>query len=713
MSKLICGLAGVAAAVFFAVAANAASPALSDTVVTEHATTKLSSARDALAPGRTIALAFRQKLEPGWHVYWRNPGDSGLPLELNWTLPDGVTASDVAYPAPERVPAGPFVNFGHHGEPTFVVSLTAAPDLAVGDTLEIGLNATWLICEEICVPESGSFTLSLPVAREPAPVPEVAAAIEAARAAAPQPFAGEALARVDGGVALSTTLDGAPEDFESVFFFPETEGLIEPSAAQVVTSADGRLRIDMTAGPGFDEAREAVDAVRGVLSFETRDGARAFDVDASIRNDAAVFASAAPTPIATRGSGAGDLFALIGLAFLGGLILNAMPCVFPIIFVKAASFVDAASGARAEMRAHGLFYTAGVVATFALLGGLLLALRAGGAELGWGFHLQSPPIVAASAYVLFLVGLNLAGVFHVGENLQNVGSDLAAKGGRAGAFFTGALAVFVAAPCIGPLLSAPMGAAVLLPPFAGMLIFVAMALGLAAPFAVLSFAPALAKRLPRPGAWMETFKQALSFPVFAAAAFFLWVLAEQTGPQGLAVGLAGGVLLAAAAWAFEKAKGRAVGGARAFQAAAALAALAAIVPAAGLDLAAPSGGPAKGGYGRIEAAADDPAALDAARTEGRGGFVDFTAAWCVTCQVNKATILSRASVADLFETNDVALMAADWTRRDPDITAALEAFGANGVPLYVYYPPAGAPKVLPLPLTEGAIRRHLSGEVGA
>ena len=361
------------------------------------------------------------------------------------------------------------------------------------------------------------------------------------------------------------------------------------------------------------------------------------------------------------------------------------------------------------MRRHGLIYTLGVVATFVGLGGLMLALRAGGEQLGWGFHLQSPIVVGLSAYVLFLVGLNLAGVFNVGEGLQNVGSSLAAKPGDAGAFFTGVLAVFVAAPCIGPLLAAPMGAVVLLPPAAGMLIFVLMALGLAAPYAIVSWAPQIARRLPRPGPWMATLKQALSFPVFAAAAFFVWVLAQQAGSAGLAIALSGLVFISFAAWVFER--GKTEGPVRIiWRAAAAAAALAALAPLAGLRIASADAAAAKGGYGAIEAVAYDPSAINAIREDGAGVFVDFTAAWCVTCQFNKATVLSRRSLAQLFDDRGVVLMSADWTRRDPAITDALASFGANGVPLYVYYPAAGDPVVLPLPLSENGIRDAVSAD---
>ncbi|MEL7487944.1 MAG: thioredoxin family protein, partial [Pseudomonadota bacterium] len=321
-----------------------------------------------------------------------------------------------------------------------------------------------------------------------------------------------------------------------------------------------------------------------------------------------------------------------------------------------------------------------------------------------------PIVVSLSAYVLFLVGLNLAGVFEVGESLQGAGGGLANTGGDWGAFFTGVLAVAVAAPCIGPLLTAPIGAAAFLPPVFGMMIFVLMGLGLAAPYLALSFSPALGRYLPKPGAWMTVFKQALAFPVFAAAAYFLWVLAQQAGPTGLARALAGAVLLAMAAWLFQLSKGDG-GRAMAVRIGAALAAVFAIAPIVQLKPA-EAAASEDGRHGAIASIAFDPAMIPAYRSEGRGVFVDFTAAWCVTCQFNKLTIFSKPSLAAEFAERDVVLMVADWTRRDPEITKALEEFGANGVPLYVYYPPQGAPKVLALPISEKSVNDAISA-VGA
>lgn len=666
-----------------------ASPATAQTVVTGHAQTRLLPERTAVEPGGTLWLALDQKLEPGWHVYWKNPGDSGLPLDLRWRLPDGFSAGEPVYPLPEQIKIGPLANFGHSGAATFLIPIAVPPSVSA-DKVAIGLKATWLICEEICVPEEGAFSLTLPVVSAGEPHPEGAPVVAAARQALPVPVAATFSAR-KGGVMLETA---PPDKFTSAFFFPEMEGLIEPSADQDAVRKEGKLII-RTEG-GFAYSPERLENVKGVLVFEGEDGARfGYDIDASAR------AGRAPAgPGQLDGGLDGGLVGLLFAAFVGGMLLNIMPCVFPVLFIKAAGLAKGVGAAPEIARRDGLLYAAGVVATFGALGGLLLALRAGGEALGWGFHLQTPAVVLLSAYVLFMVGLNLSGVFSVGSSLQNVGAGAAARGGPFGAFLTGALAVFVAAPCIGPLLSAPMGAAATLPAASGMAIYLALALGFALPFTALSVFPAFGRLLPKPGAWMSVLKQLLAFPVFAGAAFFLWVLTEQTGTAGLARALAGALLLAFAAYVFERSKGGPLPSLS--RAASAAAVLLALLGAVNLKLATPAPDE-EPSYGRLKAIAYDEAEIESLRTSGRGVFVDFTAAWCITCQVNKVTVLSSKSLAGVFAERKVTLMSADWTRRDPVITEALARFGANGVPLYVYYPPSGDPLVLSQPLSERAI----------
>ncbi len=684
---LVAGLAGPAAAQSF--------------VETEYTKTEIIAETNGFVPGETLWFAIRQDVREGWHVFWTNPGDAGLPLDLQWTLPAGFTAGGILHPVPEYIPVGPLASYAHQGKPVFLVPVTAPESLPAGETVDIRIDATWQTCEEICVPEDGHFEFSLPVINDAQKENQNAALFEAARARLPVSFDGEAAFRLRGGeyVLEAQAIDGFRK--EDAFFFPDVEGLIVPSGEQGVTVAGDVVSIAMQ--PGYLEEYGEKQLV-GILTFLDASGARrGVEITAEVAGPI-VKPAWSPT---LQAAGNANVSLLLAMALVGGLILNVMPCVFPILFVKAAALMHTPREDRSAMRQHGLLYTAGVLSTFLLIGGVLLALRAGGEQLGWGFHLQSPVVVALSAYVLFMVGLNLSGMYTVGESLAGSGQALAGHGGRLGAFFTGALAVVVAAPCIGPLLSAPLGAALLLPPAIGMLIFATLGLGLAAPYLALTAAPSLGRLLPRPGPWMKTLKQALAFPVFAAAAYFLWVFSQQSNGAGLAVMLSGALFLALAAWLFQISKGE---GGRAFmvRALSAIVALAALAPLTRLE---PAEAARSGdvSLGALRAEPYSTEVLEAYRAAGTPVFIDFTAAWCVTCQINNATVFSSRELARAFERNGVAVMVADWTVRDPEITAALQSFGASGVPLYVYYPAEGPAEILPLPLTRRAVMKAVSG----
>ena len=680
--------------IFLAVLFCAAPGAQAQTAIENEYTpkTEIIPEADGFAPGETLWFALRQELRPGWHVFWINPGDAGLPLELDWTLPDGYAAGEPLHPVPDYIPVGPLASYAHEGEPVFLVPVTAPADARPGDTVDVSIDASWQTCEDICVPEEGRFSFSLPVVASAVRDASRAALFAGARATLPENGDADARFAAEKGGYVFTAAAPDGLDAKTAFFFPAPEGLIEASAKQKITVKDGEVRIVMT--PGWRGDFEGP-GLKGVLAFEGSEGRRGVWLSAP----QASLGAPANAP-AARG-----VPALLMLAFLGGVLLNVMPCVFPVVFIKAASFMETARDNPGAARAGGLLYAAGVVASFLLIAGLLIALRAGGEEIGWGFHLQSPAVTALSAYVLLGVGLNLAGVFSAGESIAGAGEGLAAKKGALGAFFTGVLAVVVAAPCIGPLMSAPMGAALLLPPAAGLAIFAALGLGLAAPYLVLSFVPGLGRRLPRPGAWMATFKQLLAFPVFAAAAYFVWVLAQQAAAPGLGFVLAGAVLIAFAAWSFEKSKGEGTG-ATALRAVSAVAVLLALAPLTRIEAAAAQ---ETGSYGAMNAVPYDAAALEDYRARGTPVFIDFTAAWCVTCQFNKLTVFSDPALAAAFDKAGAVFMVADWTVRDPDITAALAGFGASGVPLYVYYRENGEPLVLPLPLGKKAVLDALSG----
>ncbi len=658
---------------------------------TTYVESALYADRAGFVPGETTWFAIRQDVRDGWHVFWVNPGDAGLPLALDWSLPAGFEAGDIDHPAPDYIPVGPLASYAHEGSPVFLIPVTAPLDAVIGDNIDVSINATWQACEDICVPEETLYKFSLPVlAAANAPVSENRLVFVAARLEHPEPLTIPAEFR-RAGEAYELAIEDWPGGVaRDVFFFPEDEGLTSPAAPQSAQLSNGALVVEMK--PGWIDGPPR-DVLRGVLRVGAGAEARAYAVNGTVApGTSAPGNSASATP-----ASAGNIGVMLVLAFFGGLILNAMPCVFPILFVKAASLLSSAQHDARVTRAHGAIYAAGVVAAFAAIGAVLIALRAGGEQLGWGFHLQSPSVIGLSAYVLFAVGLSLAGVFAIGESVAGAGEGLTKKPGAAGAFFTGVLAVAVAAPCIGPLLAAPMGTALTQPAPVSMAIFVAMALGLAAPFVAITFAPGLGRALPKPGPWMVVFKQALAFPVFAAAAYFVWVFARQTGDASLAGLLSGLVLLALAAWLFERSKS---GGPRALiiRAGSALAIVLALAPVFSARPVVAASTVER--YGALDAEPYNAAAIAAYRAEGRPVFAIFTAAWCVTCQADKLTIFSSDALAAAIEAENGVVMVADWTLRDPDITAALERLGAFGVPFYAYYGSDGAVTALPPPISK-------------
>ncbi|WP_428246727.1 protein-disulfide reductase DsbD family protein [Ferrovibrio sp.] len=671
-------------------------------VKTEYSEAELVAERAGIAPGETLWLALRLKHREHWHSYWRNPGDSGLATEIAWEVPQGWQAGEILWPAPQRIPIPPLVNYGYEGEFLLPVAVTAPRDARPGEMVTLKAAATWLTCEKICVPEEAELSLALPVNATPAaPDARWAGLFTAARQAQPtmSPWAASVSSdKSGGGDRISLRVEAPGLDaarLQEVYFFAADGNAVQHAAAQGLRVDGKSLTLDIERGIDKGKPLAPLDGV--LVLTEKLDGTtarQAFTVAAK-----PVAASALSQTPAVSTSSVTAIEALL-MAMLGGLLLNIMPCVFPILFMKALAFARLGRAERGAVRREGLAYTAGVLATFALLAGSLLALRAGGAVIGWGFQLQSPLVVLGLAYLMALIGFNLAGLFEIRFG-GNLGSGLAERGGSLGAFFTGALAVVVATPCTAPFMGAALGYAVAAPPAQAMLVFLGLGLGMALPFLLFSLAPGLARHLPRPGNWMTVFRQALAFPMFATAAWLLWVLTQQAGADAMLAGLLGMLLLGFAAWAWGKGEGLL---ARLPAAAAVAGALALLLlpqeqPAAATEakLAVPSSAIA---WSRFDAAA-----IDTARREGRPVLVNLTAAWCVTCIVNEGAALSSSTIAAKLAERRVLALKGDWTRRDPAITQYLGQYGRSGVPLYVLYPadPAASPEVLPQLLTEGIV----------
>ncbi|MDB5316394.1 MAG: cytochrome biosis protein [Rhodospirillales bacterium] len=640
----------------------------------------------AVAPGVPFRLALRQELAPGWHTYWRNPGDAGQPPEVMLALPEGATAAPMQFPAPARIPYGPLVNFGYEGEAIFTIAVTPPATLSAGDTFALQADATWLVCKEVCIPEEGRFTLSLPV--EAAARADVATAAIFARADAAAPraspftmrigFAGDAGAIEIAGPGLS----GAT--VRDAFFFPEVSAIIDNAAPQPLSVRDGALVLGLSRAG----AEPLPGMIEGIVAITDAGGQRS------------TYVVEAPHG-AVPGIAGLAIWPTIGFAVLGGLILNLMPCVFPVLAMKALGLARLSGAAQGAVRAHAVSTASGVVVSFLALGGALIALRAAGGVAGWGFQFTSPVFVAGMAWLIFAVGLNLLGTYAVSGPVS-AGDTLAAKPGHAGAFFTGVLAVLVATPCTAPFMAAAIGAALAMSPVEALAVFAAMGTGMALPYLLLAAAPGLARRLPRPGMWMERLRQALAFPMFATAAWLVWVLSEQLGSAGVFWALAGGVLIGFGAWALGVAQaggwrfGRPVAAAMAVCALALLPVLA-TAPAAVADP-----------VGEVWS----ETRLAVLRAEGRPVFVNMTAAWCITCKVNERVALGTDAVRRTFAERGVVELTGDWTSGDAAISGFLRAQGHDGVPLYLFYPAGGgAPRVLPQILTQGTIFRAIGEEV--
>jgi thiol:disulfide interchange protein DsbD len=691
-------------------AAALVSPALAQPVRTANVEAELHSARAAVAPGERFTIVLRQRINDGWHTYWRNPGDSGEPTELTWTAPTGFEVGPLQWPAPQAIPFATLVNFGYEGEVLYPIEVRAPANARIGSTAAFTADAYWLVCSDICIPEEATLTFSLPIAAQgrddPTWAPRVAAAIDALPTRADGV---EATISAGAPAQLSVALANAAA-VRNARFFPFDRDAMEASAPQAPRMGPAGLSFSLTAGVA-DNLGQA--PLAGVVSYEVQEAGawvrRGVEIEAQpgvpiagTSDTLAQFSSDYPmaefdgvaTQAAAPPMNLPALLAALGLAFLGGLILNVMPCVLPVLSVKALSLAHGAQASAA--RTHGLFYLAGVMATFLALAGLLIALRGAGEAVGWGFQLQAPWVTSALALLFFVIGLNLLGVFNIGGSLQNTGAGLTARGGNAGAFFTGALAVIAATPCTAPFMAGAIGAALTQSALTSLLVFAALGLGFALPLTLVHFAPALQRALPKPGPWMERARNVLAFPMFAAAIWLAWVLAEQTGPMGVLALLS---VAAAIAFAFFVSQwGRiwlAVG-------AVVLIATAALTwrPLVGLQVQAV-----------LAAEAWSPARVAELQVEGRGVFVNFTAAWCVTCKVNEGASLSSPRVAQAFADQNVAYLKADWTNRDETIAAALAEHGRAGVPLYLYYPPDGGPPlVLPQLLSEGLVLDTLAGE---
>ena len=668
---------------------------------------------EQVVPGQTFYVGLDFKLEPHWHLYWKNPGASGLPVEIEWQLPEGFSAGEIQWPAPERIELAELMNYGYEDTVTLMVPIQAPETLQTEEPVALQAEVFWLVCEEMCLPGDANLSLELPVelpvALESSRSAQ-AAVFDAARARLPQSELPWGLAAsVEGQQLVLTFEQGAGDPIPSdLYVYASAAGIIDPSAAQTLTVIrDGVARLQ--APLDVAQIDQPVELLAGVL--QSASGSWAFEVGIG---EAVVIPEAAPIngSIPTAAGFEGFLlnFGLPGwllLAFLGGFILNVMPCVLPVLSLKVFSLLKHSGQTRGQALLHGAAYTAGVVVSFLVLAAFLFALRAVGERIGWGFQLQSPNFVVALTVVFFLFALNLMGVFEIGTSLVGADTKVSQRNDVLGSFGMGVLAAVVGAPCMGPLVASVSGIAVQANAATGLLIFGVMGLGLASPFLFLSVFPKLVAYLPKPGVWMESIKQFMGFLLMAAVVFLALVVGRLGGVDAV-IGLLIALLLCGlAAWIYGRwsvpVKPKPTR--RIAQIVSLILLVAATWYAINQTTAAYQA------YEIGASASEDGqwSAWSAERVEaelaaGNPVFIDFTASWCLICQANKKLALKTDRTTALFEQHGVVALQADWTRYDAAITTELERFGRSGVPLYVLYAPDGEVTVLPQSLTNGIVR---------
>ncbi len=684
-------------------------PAAANPVRRDHIDVELIASTTSVEPGRILTVALRLKPDKHWHTYWKNPGDSGLATQIDWVLPEGFRAGPIQWPAPERIDVGPLANYGYDGEVLLLTDIEV-PD-SIPANVPIRASAFWLVCEEICIPGDAELLLDLP-AGPAAADPVWAGRIEKVRAALPSEANGFEVAAVlaaEREWILSLPRSVLPE-VGKLSFFPEDEGWIEYASRQQVVEQGETVQLRFAAATGASEKQGSLNGVLVAQPGFTNGSAAVVIRPAVTLSDTL---PAMPAIVPASGQNSLTLVVALAFAFVGGVILNLMPCVFPVVGIKVLTFVENSRSSPASLRGHGLLFALGVLVCFWAVAGALLALRAGGATLGWGFQLQSPLVVSALALLFFVLALNMSGVFELGTRAQQLAGSVRAQSGYADAFLSGVIATLVATPCTAPFMGAALGFAITQSAPLAMAVFTALALGMAAPYLVLSFSPKLVGRLPKPGTWMVSLKQALAFPLYLTVVWLVWVLGRQVGVDAVARLMIGMTLFGAGLWVYGRWNVSLT--ARARMTARAMAVLLAL---AGVVL----GWPHDPGSRDASLATTSghwkpwsPDAVTAARDNGQPVFVDFTAAWCVTCQVNKRLVLNREAVQARFRERNVVTMVADWTNRDPQISLALDSLGRSGVPVYALYPPGnGAPILLPELLTEKIVLEaidRISGSV--
>lgn len=663
----------------------------------KYVSIRLVPGKTALKGGETLTVGIDQKIQPGWHTYWLNPGDSGTPLRVQWSGVEGLKTAPVEWPIPKKLPIGPLMNFGYEDRVMLLQDITLPEDLAPGPQT-ITADIDLLVCHEICIPEKHQASFVINGNQDPAPE-----AIESARAKLPLDTGWDAsIDEKDGEliVQIKTDTPSAFSRLGSLELYPEEWGLIDNPSKTTAQKDSASLTLRHKRG---DRALSDVPVSRLVVVYNDKAGERK-----AVRVSALNGVAPAKTNLDFMGISQSIL-----LAFLGGLILNLMPCVFPVLSMKALSLMQIKDKELKTARLHGLAYTKGIILSFLAIGGLLILLKAGSSQVGWGFQLQHPSVILFLSYLFFILGLNLAGFFEINFGLSNAGQKLTQKSGLAGSFFTGVLATLVATPCTAPFMGVAMGYALTQPPLVTMAVFASLGLGLAFPYLMLTVFPAARHLLPKPGPWMETFRQFLAFPMFASSCWLIWVLSQQINHMGQFAALLGMLAIAFGIWLLKMKHDHRLGRL-----------LAVILITASFGFALSTFFTLR----PMEKAQTLDRQSENWEDFTRPGleeylkgndpvFVNMTAAWCITCKMNEKIALSTKATQKLFADHKVKYLKGDWTNQNPEITSFLEEYGRSGVPIYVYYGPRDAGSgvrpqavVLPQILTPGIVENAVNAK---
>ncbi|MBD3225280.1 MAG: DUF255 domain-containing protein [Caldithrix sp.] len=674
-----------------------------------HVKAELLSEVTSLQPGSDAWLAIRMVMDENWHTYWRNPGDSGLETTVEWTLPDGITAGAIQWPYPKRIEEPPLTTFGYKGEIYLLIRLRVSESVKTGQQVALKGTLSWLECAEVCIPGETTIQTVLPVREEPAQTNEELAEVFAqARSQMPLQQSGWQFDAAYQGNTLKI-MARAPEWFNGkirdLTFFPYQKNVIKNTAAQELSRKDGILTLTV---PLNETAAEKPDTLKGVLVSDSgwrgQDSEKAVEFTALTGDELQAVGSTSHT--------LSSVWLAILFAFLGGIILNLMPCVLPVLSIKIMGFVNQAHDENAKPWQHGIVFTLGVLLSFWVLAIALLVFQAGGEQLGWGFQLQSPIFLIILSAFLFLFGLSMFGVFEIGTSLTTIEGKTQGSSGFMGSFVSGITATVVATPCTAPFMGGALGYALTQPAWVSLLVFTFLALGMAAPYVLFSSVPALLKFVPKPGRWMESLKQFMGFLLVGTVVWLLWVLGLQSGPNVIVLTLIALLVTALGAWIYGRwghlampAKTRAV---------ATVLAVIMVVVGNGFaisavdDFAVSATTASASSNSKIDWQPFEKEKVEELVAQGKPVFIDFTAAWCLSCQVNEQVAFGSQKVQDKFSDLGIVAMKADWTSRDESITRALASYGRNSVPLYVLYTgDNNQPKILPEIITPGIILDHL------